>query len=407
MPPWSPGSSSDGPRHRAWRDGARRGLPARISSPGFRSWRSAVCSAASPASVTCSSASAAPATEPLAGATPAGTGCCRAARRDQGRRRRTPGRSWSRVVAQLQQGRVVDAAALLAGTAGEILASTPFPRRAGARCGAPTPSAAQPRAPPAHRRGRQPPRLRQRHRPGRGGAGPAARPVTSRRVLPRPGRGPSLPAQRHPRDRKAPPQLLSASAETASPMHTKALASPPDGAWPTTVRRLDPVPPAEPAPQGERGQQRNGIRTGNAPYRVGRGGLPPRTSRTGTMQPCQRHPLGTWRPHGGPEACCWVPSGSPPRALAALLASSALMPHDPPPPRQPPGVALPTVPAQPAPTAAATTTTPRAPTTSPARSTTPQTPCRRPAAGRPPRPDLPRPAPRPRWVARRQPPRRP
>jgi hypothetical protein len=94
-------------------------------------------------------------------------------------------------------------------------------------------------------------------------------------------------------------------------------------------------------------------------------------------------------------------------ALAALLASSALMPHDPPPPRQPPGVALPTVPAQPAPTAAsAATTAPRALTTSPARSTTPQTPCRRPAAGRPPRPDLPRPAPRPRWVARRQPPRR-
>jgi hypothetical protein len=43
--------------------------PARTSSSGCRSWRSAVYSAASPASMTCSSASAAPMTEPLAGNT--------------------------------------------------------------------------------------------------------------------------------------------------------------------------------------------------------------------------------------------------------------------------------------------------------------------------------------------------
>jgi putative transposase len=44
-----------------------------------------------------------------------------------------------RVVAQLEQGRVGDAAALLADAAGDILAHTAFPRRAGARCGATTP----------------------------------------------------------------------------------------------------------------------------------------------------------------------------------------------------------------------------------------------------------------------------
>jgi putative transposase len=40
-----------------------------------------------------------------------------------------------RVVAQLQQGRFVDAAALLADAATDILAYTTFPRRAGGRCG--------------------------------------------------------------------------------------------------------------------------------------------------------------------------------------------------------------------------------------------------------------------------------
>ena len=60
--------------------------------------------------------------------------------------------------------------------------------------------------------------------------------------------------------------------------------------------------------------------------------------------------------------------------LAALVASAALVPHDPAPPtpgRPPGGVALSTFPAQPAPTSASTTTTrPREPSTSRTPSTT-------------------------------------
>src|SRR5215213_715110 len=56
--------------------------------------------------------------------------------------------------------------------------------------------------------------------------------------------------------------------------------------------------------------------------------------------------------------------------LAALVASATLLPQ-PEPPRRVPGVALPTSPAQPAPTSAPTTTTaPRETTTAPPSSTT-------------------------------------
>ena len=89
----------------------------------------------------------------------------------------------------------------------------PSPRTPGRRPGATTPGAAQPGNPPPHRRGRDLPRPRRGHPPGRCGPGRTARRVGRRSPLSRPGRHPRQP--HHPRrqhTKEEPKQLLSASA---------------------------------------------------------------------------------------------------------------------------------------------------------------------------------------------------